>query len=105
MGRCISKLEGVGTGVKLAPTYACIGMGSFENLAFSSGQDLCDLVILWKRYIDDVFALFKGEQNQLKTLVDWLNSLMPGIVKFTWNFSKEKLEFLDLEISIENGKL
>jgi hypothetical protein len=30
---------------------------------------------------------------------------MPGIVKFTFDFSKKKVEFLDLEIMIENGKL
>ena len=37
--------------------------------------------------------------------MNWLNSLMPGIEKFTYNFSKEKVEFLDIEISIENGML
>ena len=30
---------------------------------------------------------------------------MPGVVKFTYDFSKEKVEFLDLEIKIEDGKL
>ena len=37
--------------------------------------------------------------------MDWLNSLMKGIVKFKSNFSSDKVEFLDLIISIENGKL
>ena len=30
---------------------------------------------------------------------------MPGVVKFTHNFSKAKVDFLDLEIMIENGRL
>ena len=66
-GKIYKQVGGVGTGVKLASTYACIGMGNFEDLAFNSDQDLLDLVLLWKRYIDDVFTLFKGNQNQLKT--------------------------------------
>ena len=104
-GKIYKQTGGVGTGIKLAPTYACIGMGDFEKLAFNSNQELLDLVMLWKRYIDDVFSLFKGDQTQLEDLVNWLNSLMPGIVKFTYNFSTEKVEFLDLEVMIENGKL
>ena len=28
--------RGVGTGIKLAPTYACIGVGKFEEILFSS---------------------------------------------------------------------
>ena len=74
-------------------------------MAFNSNQDLIDLVLLWKRYIDDVFTLFKGGEEQLQELVNWLNSLMPGVIKFTHEFSKEKVDFLDLEILIENGKL
>ena len=58
-----------------------------------------------KRYIDDVLGLFKGNQNQFSEFVDWLNSIMKGIVKFKSNYSSEKVEFLDLIISIENGKL
>ena len=69
-------------------------LGKFEELAFNSNQDLTDLIILWKRYIDDVFALFKGSKDDLQELVNWLNSLMPGVVKFTYDFSKEKLNFL-----------
>ena len=104
-GNIYKQVGGVGTGVKLAPTYACIGLGKFEDLAFNSNQDLIDLIVLWKRYIDDVFALFKGGKDQLQELVNWLNSLMPGVVKFTFDFSETKVDFLDLEIMIENGKL
>ena len=104
-GKVYKQVGGVGTGVKLAPTYACLGLGKFEDLAFNSNQDLIDLILLWKRYIDDVFALFKGDKNKLQELVIWLNSLMPGVVKFTCDYSKKKVEFLDLEILIENGKL
>ena len=80
-------------------------MGEFETLAFESNNQLLDLLIFWKRFIDDVLGLFKGNQQEFEEFVDWLNSLMKGIVKFKSNFSSDKVEFLDLIISIENGKL
>ena len=61
--------------------------------------------MLWKRYIDDVFGLFKGTREEFESFVTWLNSLMPGVVKFTANYSCSEVEFLDLVIKIENGKL
>ena len=80
-------------------------MGEFEKQAFSSPQPLLDQILLWKRYIDDVFGLFKGSKEEFDNLVTWLNSLQPGVVKFTANISYSHVEFLDLVIRIENGKL
>ena len=96
---------GVGTGVKLAPPYACLGMGKYENIVFESANDLVSLVVLWKRFIDDIFMLFKGSKEQCDSLVSWLNSLMTGVVKFTYDFSENRIEFLDLVIFKENGRL
>ena len=80
-------------------------MRQYEKIAFSSNQPLLDLIMLWKRYIDDVFGLFKGTKEQFQSLVDWLNSLIPGVVKFTAKISYTQVEFLDLVIQIENGRL
>ena len=99
------QVGGVGTGVKLAPPFACLGMGKFEDLAFSQDQELLERVLLWKRYIDDILMLFKGSRVQCQNLVNWLNTLMPGVVKFKFEYSEDKIEFLDLEIKIKNGKL
>ena len=49
--------------------------------------------------------LFRGSQEECKELVDWLNSLMPGIVKFKFDYSHSRIEFLDLQIFIEDGQL
>ena len=76
------QVGGVGTGVKLAPPYACLGMGKFEHTAFSSGFHLLENIVLWKRFIDDILMLFKGSEQQCQELVNWLNSLYPGVVKF-----------------------
>ena len=99
------QISGVGTGLKLAPTYACLGLGKYEKIAFGSDQDLLEKILLWKRYIDDVFMLFRGSQEECEQLVEWLNSLMPGVVKFKFDFSYKKVEFLDLEIYVEDNIL
>ena len=49
--------------------------------------------------------LFRGSKSECENLAEWLNSLLPGVVKFKYEYSTEKIEFLDLEISIENGLL
>ena len=89
------------TGVKLAPTYACLILGQFEKTAFGSNQALLQQIIIWKRFIDDVRVLFRGYKSECKALVGWLNSLLPGVVKFKYEYSYIKIEFLDLEISIQ----
>ena len=54
----------MGTGIKLAPPYACLAMGEYENTVFNTEseeeQQLLDMIILWKRFIDDILMLFKG---------------------------------------------
>ena len=104
-GKIHKIIGGVGTGIKLAPPYACIGMGKYEKLVFESENDLVSLVLFWKRFIDDIFMLFRGSHEQCANLVTWLNSLMPENIQFTFDFSKEKIQFLDVEIFKENGKL
>ena len=103
------QVGGVGTGIKLAPPYACLAMGEFERTAFTTTstdeRQLLDLILLWKRFIDDVLLLFNGSETECYKLVDWLNSLMPGVIKLKCNFSDTELEFLDLRIMIVNGRL
>ena len=93
------------TGIKLAPPYACLGMGKYESIAFNSDFELLDRILLWKRFIDDVLMLFDGSKEECEKLVDWLNSLLPGVIKFKFQYSTEMVEFLDLEIFVENERL
>ena len=52
-----------------------------------------------------MFSLLKGTEADCKRLVDYLNTLLTGVVKFTYNYSEQRIEFLDLEISIVDGRL
>ena len=49
--------------------------------------------------------LFHGSKEECESLVQWLNSLMPGTVKFKFEFSYQTIQFLDMEISLLDGKL
>ena len=80
----------VGTGIKLAPPFACLGMGQYEDLVFQSDQELTKLILIWKRFVDDVFKLFRGSKEQCQNLVSWLNTLMPGVIEFKFKYSREK---------------
>jgi hypothetical protein len=79
-------------------------MGDFEKEAFrkigNDEEELLNLILLWKRFIDDIFLLFKGSEAQCNRLTEKLNNIMPGIIKLKCNFSDNELEFLDLRIKL-----
>ena len=59
---------------------------------------------LWFRFIDDVWGLFKGTRTEFKQFVDDINRAHLSI-KFTVEFSKEKVVFLDTITYVMNGKI
>ena len=73
-------------------------MGKFEREVFSQNISLLEKIKLWKRFIDDILMLFKGSLEECESLVNWLNSLKPGVIKFKYQYSLNAIEFLDLKI-------
>ena len=59
---------------------------------------------LFRRYIDDIFLLWRGSLRMLLAFVDTINKSIDGI-HLTINYSKEKVEFLDLDIRIIGNQL
>ena len=49
--------------------------------------------------------LLRWSKQDCEELVNWLNSLHPGVIKFKYEFSTNMVEFLDLQILIENGRI
>ena len=68
-------------------------MARFEQkhiYPFIKGKvDLC------LRYIDDIFFIWKGAQEELKNFFNKINKKHPSI-KFDQKYSKSKIEFLDV---------
>ena len=95
------QVSGTAIGTKFAPPYACLFMAKFET-CFIETQQLQPLV--WFRYIDDIFFIWKHGKEKLKIFLNSLNEFDPCI-KFTYESDKESIEFLDIKVSLRNGKV
>ena len=80
-------------GTACATSYANIFMARFEQKyihPFIKGK-----VDLYLRYIDDIFFIWKGTEEELKNFFNEINKKHPSI-KFDQKYSKLKIEFLDV---------
>ena len=90
-------------GNKCAVIYANLFMSHFEeNYIYNLINNKCSF---YKRFIDDIFILWKGTLDDLKIIVDQLNTLHTTI-KFDIKYSLTSIEFLDTRIyKSTDGKL
>ena len=88
-------------GTKFVPPYACIFMDQLET-KFLETPTFKPLV--WFRYIDDIFFIWTHGEEKLKTFMAELNSFNDNI-KFTYEYNKDSIPFLDLKVISSNGKL
>ena len=95
------QLRGTAIGTKMAPPYAIIFMGDLEERIL---QNCSFKPLVWWRYIDDIFLLWQHGEEKLKEFLDILNCYHPSI-KFTSKYSRERIDFLDVEIIKEGNQL
>ena len=62
------------------------------------------LIRLWKRFIDDIFMIWKGTRAELHEFLELLNSLDPNI-KFTAEIHQQESVFLDVVAYRNENKL
>ena len=87
-------------GTKFAPPYACIFMDYIET-EFLKYQEIKPW--LRKRFMDDIFFIWRDTEKNLDKLLDDLNKFYPNL-RFTYEKSREKINFLDVVIKIKEGK-
>ena len=95
------QISGTAIGTKCAPSYACIFMDKFETKFIESQQNK---PLVCFRYIDDIFFIWTHREKKLKSFFEDLNKFEPYL-KFTHEFSKESLPFLDLKVKLLEGKI
>ena len=95
------QLKGTAIGTKFAPPYAVLFMGDFEEKALS---DYHLKPWVWWRYIDDIFLVWEHGEAALLEFLSYLNSLHPSI-KFTYKYSLDSIEFLDVLVKKEGNTL
>ena len=91
------QLRGTVIGTKMAPPYAIIFMDSLEKDILSN---ILLKPLVWWRYIDDIFMMWEHGEETLKTL----NCYHPTI-KFTAEYSRAKINFLDVTVIKKGNQL
>ena len=94
------QVDGVAMGSPLAPLLSNWFVSKIENNILK--QDIECKPIIYKRYVDDVFALFQSIEHR-DQFFSMLNSAHPNL-KFTMETSTSSLPFLDAAMSIKNGR-
>ena len=94
------EISGTTIGTKFAPPYAFIFMDYVET-EFLKTQAI--KYWPWKRFIDDIFFIWTDSEENLNKFLKDLNEFHRNL-KFTYEKSKEKIDFLDLVIKVTDGK-
>ena len=95
------QINGTAMGTRVAPTYAIIFMNNFESTYVYSYHQKPRI---WYRFIDDIWGIFKGSETELLSFLNHLNAVHPTI-KFTWDYSKTSVTFLDVTTYVKTGKV
>ena len=98
------QIHSTAMGTRMAPSYANLFMGKLEQHAIENAPFK---PFVWWRFIDVIFMVWtKGEDN-LKTFLNYMNSIHPTI-KFTGeysNSSNQALPFLDVKVHLSNNQI
>ena len=115
---------GVAMGIHPAPSFANIYLSrridnKLIELGEKYGKDHKSAFIIFKRFLDDLFKIFRGTTKQLHNLFSEMNEIHPTL-KFTLDHTspenekeedkcdcpeKKSIPFLDTSLSIKNGKI
>lgn len=100
-GAIYHQIRGTAMGTHMAPFYTNLFMGIFESNLITSNNPFTSKIHIYKRYIDDLFLLWEGNEKEAEEFTDYINQ-NPWGIKFTLNYSEEEIQFLDLNITHKN---
>ena len=87
-------------GTALVPNYANLFMDRFKTGALKNWDKK---PLIWLRFIDDIFLIWNHGEAELKKILEYLNNIHDKI-KFTHEFSKESINFLDTTVKIDTNR-
>ena len=103
------QLMGVAMGSRVSPTFACLFVGILEFVMLLSWQEGGEkMPHMLRRFIDDVFFLWRHGEEELLRFTEHINSFHRTI-KFevvkgeSYNFQTRAINFLDLKIWIDSN--
>ena len=91
--------QGVAMGTSCAPAYANLYLGGWERFLNASEMfsRFMDKILLWYRFIDDLFIIWTGSSESLLEFVQMLN-VNEFNLRFTVVFDENRVPFLDLVV-------
>ena len=78
-------LHSTAIGTKIAPAHANIAMSIFERKLLTGS---CNKPLVWFRYIDYIFPIWKYGEDKSKDFILYINSIHSSF-QLTCNYSKE----------------
>ena len=90
---------GTAIATNFAPLYSILFMTELEEHIIKQSKYKS---YLWWRYIDDIFFLWEHGENKLKLFIDKIKKALTTI-KFTAEWSKTFVVFLDVTVSLTEG--
>jgi len=91
--RLFRQRRGTAMGTPMAPPYANLILALLEQDVI---KDFQEHLLLYRRYIDDILVVFRGDANALRQFQTRLAQQLQ--LTLTWSISTSNAEFLDLAI-------
>ena len=99
--------KGTAMGPKNACDYADVAMNYIDQ-AVHGNNPACPgfrtTPQFWGRFRDDIYMPWTKSEEELMEFKEWMNSIHPSL-KFTFDYSREGIEFLDLFVYSNNGQI
>ena len=98
-------------GTPMAPNFANLFMSKFEtDMLNAYEKEFQKRPLRWYRFIDDVFFVWTYDKTSLIHFIDFCNSYatrskLRSSIRFTSEFSKSSVSFLDMIVRLENGRI
>ena len=99
--RYFKQLHGTAIRTEFAPLYAPLFMGYLEDKILNYPVEK---PLVWWQYIDDIFIIWQHGEEKLTEFLKIFNNCHPRI-KFTAEYSLDKVNFLDVEAIRSENKL
>ena len=99
--------KGTAMGPKNACDYADVAMNYIDQAVHNNNLECQSnniIPLFWGRFRDDIYMPWVHGEEELLQFKQWINSIHPNL-KFTFDYSKEGVEFLDLYIYTKNNEI
>ena len=92
-----AQVKGTAMGTKIAPAYAGLFMAQMEeDFLAAQDEETHNSLVLWKRFIDDIVAIWRGDKDRVLRFLHRLDDSDPDI-KFTWTIDSRRINYLDVD--------